>query len=569
VIAFALLACATAPGAFAVEAGYPTDQCVSEKLRAAGRYCDLAVRAGGDESKLAGARKALAGAWSAAEARSAEAGVACDQTTVTAARMSELLDAGAAALVSSIDGEGTCRDRRVAAAGAACHALLDAEGQHLVLRSSDRERKILAKRQELAVAKLEASWATCGDGGEPPTEAVEGVVREAFLASVVSPNVSTEWTMIEPPAQVPYGDRVLEPICSRGTPWVYFAKRGTVNKLLVYYQGGGACWDYLTCQPFVQTFKSTAGPSDNPANATTGFADFTNPANPFKDWNIVFVPYCTGDVHWGDATVNHEFAGSTTLIHHKGRVNASVAEKFAREHFVSPDQVFVTGSSAGSYGAIVNGLFLQEHAYPSAPFAVVGDAGNGVITRDFLENDLAKWGIEENLPTWIPGLDVPLTELEASDLWTEAARFYPNSRWANYTTAYDGGTGGQVGFYNIMLSGDDLTQFVLWWRPSCEWNAEMRRLVQESAGAAPENYRYYIGVGSRHTMWGNNKVYTDTTGGVPTIVSWLNAMLDGTPDWTNVECADCGQLLPGDPRPNPAQPPYVEDPVTGQRVVCQ
>jgi hypothetical protein len=94
--------------------------------------------------------------------------------------------------------------------------------------------------------------------------------------------------------------------------------------------------------------------------------------------------------------------------------------------------------------------------------------------------------------------------------------------------------------------------------------------VQDSATRAPENYRYYIGVGSRHTMWGSNKVYTDTTGGVPTIANWLEAMLAGTPDWTNVECTDCGQLLPGDPRPSPAAPPYVLDPLTNeQSIVCE
>jgi hypothetical protein len=346
-------------------------------------------------------------------------------------------------------------------------------------------------------------------------------------------------------------------------------KRGTVNKLIVYYQGGGACWDFLTCGQIAPTFKQTAGPGDNPANASTGFADYTDPENPFRDWNAVFVPYCTGDVHWGDAVVQHLPDSDIATIHHKGRVNAAVAEKFAREHFVHPDQVFVTGSSAGSYGAVVNGLFLQEDAYPSTPFAVLGDGGNGVITQDFLENDLAKWGIEQNLPRWIPALDQPLTELTASDLWTEAALFYPQSRFANYSTAYDGGQGGQVGFYNIMLSGDVISDWFLWWRPSCEWNDEMRALVQDSAARAPENYRYYIGVGSRHTMWGNDKVYTDTTGGVPTIVDWLSAMLEGTPDWTNVECTDCGQLLPGDPRPNPPQPPYVQDPVTGEvRIDC-
>jgi len=582
------------PGPKASEV-YPTDQCVARKLRAAAHYCSATLKAwappghgrvhgrghgpGGDKQGnaphqrwLGGARRALENAWDRAEATAAAEGVSCEDTTVSAEEMIALLDEGAEALADEIDGPRTCRPRRVVSAANTCRALLDAEAKHLLDRSQDRERERLEARQERAIDRFEKSWRGCRDGSPAPTDAVAALAEQAFVASVVSPAVSTEWTMVDPPDQVPYGEKVLEPICSRGTPWVYFVKRGTVNKLIVYYQGGGACWDGLTCGTLIPTFKQTTGPEDNPVNASSGFANYTNPENPFKDWNAVFVPYCTGDVHWGDAVVKHSPVpgDESATIHHKGRVNAAVAEKFAREHFVSPDQVFVTGSSAGSYGAVVNALFLQEDAYPSAPFAVVGDGGNGVITQEFLENDLAKWGIEQNLPTWIPALDKPLTELNASDLWTEAALYYPLSRFANYSTAYDGGSGGQVGFYNIMLSGENFLDWLLWWRPSCEWNDEMRALAQDSATRAPDNYRYYIGVGSRHTMWGNNKVYTDTTGGVPTIVSWLRAMLDGTPDWTNVECSDCGQLLPGDPRPSPAQPPYVTDPNTGETsIVCE
>lgn len=574
---------------------YPTDLCVAEKLHAAARYCaaTLGARAvpehhdhsaqcgrGGRhrhehdqdairQRRLDAARRVLTRAWDRAEATSAAAGVSCQDTTVSADEMISLLDEGAAAFVEELDDSPVCRTRRVIAAADACRALLRAESRHLIERSDDRERERLERRRTRVLARFEKSWnQSCREQTPAPTEAMEGLAEQAFVATVVSPAVSTEWTMVEPPAQVPYGDHVLEPICSRGTPWVYFVKRGTVNKLVVYYQGGGACWDFLTCG-FLPVFKTEAGPGDNPAGATTGFADLSNPDNPFRDWNAVFVPYCTGDVHWGDAFVEYVAPDRTFPIHHKGRVNAAVAEKFAREHFVNPDQVFVSGSSAGSYGAVLNGVYLQEHAYPSTPFAVLGDAGNGVITRSFLENDLARWGVEANLPAWIPALDRPLTELEASDLWTEAALFYPQSRFANYTTAYDGAAGGQTGFYNIMLSGVDLPAWQQWWRPTCEWNREMRRLVQESASAAPENYRYYIGTGSRHTMWGYDKVYTDTTGGVPTIASWVWAMLGGTPDWTNVECEDCGRLLPGDPQPSPPQPPYALDPVTGEvRIVC-
>jgi len=35
-------------------------------------------------------------------------------------------------------------------------------------------------------------------------------------------------------------------------------------------------------------------------------------------------------------------------------------------------------------------------------------------------------------------------------------------------------------------------------------------------------------------------------------------MLGGTPAWTNVQCTDCGLLLPGDPRPPMIPtPPFV------------
>jgi hypothetical protein len=110
-----------------------------------------------------------------------------------------------------------------------------------------------------------------------------------------------------------------------------------------------------------------------------------------------------------------------------------------------------------------------------------------------------------------------------------------------------------------------------WHTASCAFNARMREQAYETAAAVPANYRYYIGTGSRHTMWGSNKVYGDTTGGVPPIVDWVNAMLDSTgtspdPAWTNVECTNCGLLLPGDPRPNPLVAPFTQ---VGPDVVIQ
>jgi hypothetical protein len=89
----------------------------------------------------------------------------------------------------------------------------------------------------------------------------------------------------------------------------------------------------------------------------------------------------------------------------------------------------------------------------------------------------------------------------------------------------------------------------------------------ETASLVPENYRYYIGAGSRHTMYGNDKVYTDQSGGESqTIVDWIEDMIAFDPgtsspdDWQNVECSDCGKVLPGDPTP-PVIPtdPFFDD----------
>ncbi len=121
--------------------------------------------------------------------------------------------------------------------------------------------------------------------------------------------------------------------------------------------------------------------------------------------------------------------------------------------------------------------------------------------------------------------------------------------------------GGQTGFYNIMLHGNNPTAALTWWNGSCQFNSVMEQQAMDTYAAITpltNNYRYYVGTGSMHTMWGSNKVYTDTTGGVPLLVDWVNAMLAGTPAWTNVQCTDCGLLLPGDPRPPMIPtPPFV------------
>ena len=193
----------------------------------------------------------------------------------------------------------------------------------------------------------------------------------------------------------------------------------------------------------------------------SGFADRNNPHNPFRDWNIVFVSYCSCDIHFGDAAQDYP---RPMHVEHRGYHNARVVEKWAREHFVNPEEVFVTGSSAGAYGAWFHAPLLHE-VWPNAHFHVLADAGNGVITQDFLDDHFPNWNFEANLPDDIPGLREVLRERHRHPRLHRGGRRATSrsTSWAHYSTAFDGGTGGQTGFYNVMLNDNNPIAALTWW----------------------------------------------------------------------------------------------------------
>jgi hypothetical protein len=364
-----------------------------------------------------------------------------------------------------------CGSKMVKAAAVKCQGLLGAESKY----QKSRTKPTAADKRSKDTAKVRAKFTKAFDkakGSCPTTattDAIEGRV-DAIVDRVVHDTLNSAaagdgaYITI---AGVPttYEGRTYTPVCIDGSPYKFFARRGTVNKLVMYYQGGGACWEQSTCS--LKTCDQTVGDGDNPANANSGFADLTNPANPFRDWNVVFVSYCTGDIHFGNAFQNYTFNNTFVPIHHRGFVNAQVVEKWAREHFVAPDELFITGSSAGAYGAIFNSAYLMTRTWPAARAFVLGDAGNGVITDEFLQGPLNNWNFDAHLPRFVPALDQPLTDLQFGEVYPAAADFFPNARFAQYTTAFDGGLGGQTSFYQVMLHPTDIAAWQRWWEASC------------------------------------------------------------------------------------------------------
>ena len=580
----ALASLLLARSAAAAPAFYPVNTCVSAKQDAAAAYCGSVFQAWSkyETTQDAGKRDAtiarvggkVDALWSRAETKSAAAGSDCADTTLGASALRAAIDSAAAAIVGDVNSglnlaskdDAKCGARLLRLAGAKCNALLKAESKFINDPTADPTRGGRDAAELRARAKFATGFFRTLHKGCPTNAtvtqvegAIDGVVDSTVRDTTISPNVdNTQFTTYSPTGPIEYLGKTLNPTCVKDTPYAYFAKRGSVNKLLVYYEGGGACWEQLTCSvPACDTtVKTDAGSgSDNPQFATTGFADQSNPANPFRDWNVVFISYCSCDIHFGDAAQDYANIDPAHPLHieHRGFENARVVEKWAREHFVDPDEIFVTGSSAGAYGAWFHAPLLQE-AWPAASFQVLADAGNGVVTQDFLNDFFPNWNFIGNIPPEFPEIKDIIQNGGGIPAYTEfVAGHFPKTRWAHYATAYDGGSGGQTGFYNIMLNNNNPIDALTWWNGSCAFNDVMVQQAHDTyAAISPltNNYRYYIGTGSRHTMWGSNKVYNDTTGGVPLLVDWVNGMLDGTPAWTNVTANDFGLLLAGDPKPN-------------------
>ncbi|MBN2032018.1 MAG: hypothetical protein JW836_01985 [Deltaproteobacteria bacterium] len=363
------------------------------------------------------------------------------------------------------------------------------------------------------------------------------------------PDIPHMWTEITP-GPTEFMGRELNPTCS-GAPgtdptFKFFVKGGPVNNLVVFFDGGGACWDTMNCIYYL-TYSPEADETVEDQSQVNGIFDFSNPANPFIDWNFVFIPYCTGDIHWGsaDKTYPGYYGEDSYTIHHRGFDNFLVVLKWIIEHFEKPQKIFVTGSSAGSYGALMGFPYIQE-AYPKSMASMLGDAGFGVVTQDFQDVQIYNWGFEGNLPGWIPGFERPFSDYSIAEMYQMIGRYYTHRKIGQFTTAWDGT---QAFFYNVMINTGDPLEWGNFRPAWCDWHEQM--LENAYVAAEAPNYRYYVAAGTYHTILAYPEFYEEDSAGVP-FVDWIKAMVEnqggtkghGAMPWTNSECFDCEAPMP-------------------------
>ncbi len=213
-------------------------------------------------------------------------------------------------------------------------------------------------------------------------------------------------------------------MCRDGSPSGIYVHKGTASKLVIYLEGGGACTDDHFCafnpnsvnqvlagdgSTVLGTVAGTGAGRQQPGvysdashtAAPAGLFDTSNAANPFKDWSQVYVPYCTGDVHFGTAknvmipniSTPQQFVGYDDMKLYIGRIVPTFKN--------TVNQVVITGASAGAFGAALNFSMVQD-AFGSVPVIALDDSGppfdDSYMPACLQTNWREVWGFANSLP---------------------------------------------------------------------------------------------------------------------------------------------------------------------------
>ena len=190
-----------------------------------------------------------------------------------------------------------------------------------------------------------------------------------------------QWEMVELPPD-------SGAACGDGSPYRFFVNRTPLSRdLVISYEGGGACWDQKAC--LGQGHLSAANPNGIPADymqsanvafgLVTPFTARNDPAQQVQtqSWNLVFLPYCTGDVHSGSkvATYSDFDPAHPRVEYHRGQANVTAAAQWLKSHLGAPDKLLLTGFSAGGVGATVTYPIVRTILQPTGKATLLADSG--------------------------------------------------------------------------------------------------------------------------------------------------------------------------------------------------
>ncbi|MGE0397784.1 MAG: pectin acetylesterase-family hydrolase [Kofleriaceae bacterium] len=359
-----------------------------------------------------------------------------------------------------------------------------------------------------------ALLAACGDNldGE---EAIQNPARDAY----------DQWIKIEPPGIV----------CGNGTQykfWVNFSNKS--DNLAVVFEPGGACWDYDSCAGR-NGIRGAAHP-DGLEDTDYDLASFISPflsrvddTSPSMNWNYVWVPYCTGDVHTGATTVVYESGDEMDPdleFHHDGHAAVQEVVKWIDANFTHVPKLLSTGCSAGGVGSIVNYRFLRNGVSAVEKAYLINDSGpifpSSGFSKPLHEKIRSAWNLDSLTPLMPEGFTLD----DMGTINTALADEFPNDRLGTtyFRRDYNFSLYSYERFYN--LDEDTDKEEIL-----SHWNDDTLLLVDEFDTRDNLYYfiPYYRPINDSHCTTLFNFVDSDVEAQNMTLAQWVDDFVNDRP----------------------------------------
>jgi hypothetical protein len=193
--------------------------------------------------------------------------------------------------------------------------------------------------------------------------------------------------------------------CSDGSPYFAYFKKGESKNVLVFFSGGGASWTAYTAARPITLERYVKGeevfylPSVNFFTDLTlsGILDKSSSKNPFDSWNVIYIPYTTGDLHVGNSEFPYEaLDGKKSILYHHGFANVKLSLDFAAPLFPEADKLLVSGDSAGAFASVALGDVVASYWPKTDQVAIYADAAQ-VWSKLWPEILRDRWKVDESL----------------------------------------------------------------------------------------------------------------------------------------------------------------------------
>lgn len=333
-------------------------------------------------------------------------------------------------------------------------------------------------------------------------------------------------------------------VSSDGSKWQGYFRKGSENKVVLYFYGGGFSVNDYTAARSMDVEGGFYNPRLNTGLNVMTYAikewGIGNSAkdNMFKDWTFIGVPYCNGDFHSGTGEKEYTaLDGSTKTIHYEGYNNyRKLMTKFFDYINDSPEQLLITGSSADGFGAAILADDVIE-LFNNPQDVTVHVDSSLLITEDWHDIMVNEWHSPQKFSDVVTTDNITLDSLVALHNKRDNVKILFDCSVRDYNLSmaqrfFDEGSQQDMPLKIGKAEGDRFQQLLK------KMVADMQEQIPGCGIYIWDEEMQADGHLTVHTATGT-KIYFDSKSRNPSIAKWLEDAINGNVESYGLELLNC------------------------------